>query len=433
MISAKQKCQMDEALLEQPAIMPAPEPEGTSLLTIIGFAFLTFNSAMAIYRSNRDVGAIAFVAFSYFDLLLLFYCLRLFERTEHGSPRRGQIKAAVWLLTTMLTAVFSYKVAAIMPLPVQVLVWAMAAIWRELAAKQPGGGKGCSCIRTHAGRQIAVKRGRRASIQMIIHAGNIDVKQDLGGEAPVPRSQFLAARGAAIARDSEPRQALGFPRRQTGQEGDWDPVQFAGWALVIPLTGGLGYNEPAGRLGAASSPSALSAVVSGGGFVDRLRPRTRHAPPPRARQAVGPSRRRDRRSPAVAARVGPSPPSVSTGPLGGDPPPLLSLLPARFTSKDRFTKNVGTGPESYLEKKELNLSGREDDQALKGWYQLDDSQGDQAFSGEVAYGRINGARKIKVAEVQRHHTATVVSLDAAHHASPLADMERLVATPRGHC
>uniref|UniRef100_A0A0E0JXB9 Uncharacterized protein n=1 Tax=Oryza punctata TaxID=4537 RepID=A0A0E0JXB9_ORYPU len=127
MISAKQKCQMDEALLEQPAIMPAPEPEGTSLLTIIGFAFLTFNSAMAIYRSNRDVGAIAFVAFSYFDLLLLFYCLRLFERTEHGSPRRGQIKAAVWLLTTMLTAVFSYKVAAIMPLPVQVLVWAMAS------------------------------------------------------------------------------------------------------------------------------------------------------------------------------------------------------------------------------------------------------------------------------------------------------------------
>jgi hypothetical protein len=33
---------------------------------------------------------------------------------------------AGWLLTTMLTIAFSYKVAAIMPFPVQVLVWGMA-------------------------------------------------------------------------------------------------------------------------------------------------------------------------------------------------------------------------------------------------------------------------------------------------------------------
>jgi hypothetical protein len=32
----------------------------------------------------------------------------------------------VWLLTTMLTIAFSYKVAAIMPFPVQVLVRGMA-------------------------------------------------------------------------------------------------------------------------------------------------------------------------------------------------------------------------------------------------------------------------------------------------------------------
>lgn len=33
---------------------------------------------------------------------------------------------AVWVLTTLLTLAFSYKVAAIMPVPVQILVWGMA-------------------------------------------------------------------------------------------------------------------------------------------------------------------------------------------------------------------------------------------------------------------------------------------------------------------
>ncbi|KAL6604439.1 hypothetical protein ACP70R_042866 [Stipagrostis hirtigluma subsp. patula] len=129
MSSEQQKRFMDEALIEKPRVQPASEGhEGAwpSLLTIIGFAFLTFNSVMAVYRSNGDVGAISFVVFSYLDLVLLFYCLRQFERTAPDSPRREHIKMAVWLLTTMLTAAFSYKVASIMPLPVQVLVWAMA-------------------------------------------------------------------------------------------------------------------------------------------------------------------------------------------------------------------------------------------------------------------------------------------------------------------
>ncbi|XP_062229092.1 uncharacterized protein LOC133926931 isoform X2 [Phragmites australis] len=100
---------------------------GFSWLTLLGFAFLTFNSAMAIYRSNGDAAAVAFVAFSYTDLVLLFCCLRWFEKEVPGSATRDKLKVAVWLLTTLLTVVFSYKVAAIMPFPVQVLVWAMAA------------------------------------------------------------------------------------------------------------------------------------------------------------------------------------------------------------------------------------------------------------------------------------------------------------------
>ena len=105
--------------------MPAEAPVGA--FSWLGFAFLTVNSAMAINRSKGDPAALGFVAFSYLDLLLLFYCHRRFESAAPGSPARLRLKVAVWLLTTMLTALLSYQVAAIMPLPVQILVWAMAA------------------------------------------------------------------------------------------------------------------------------------------------------------------------------------------------------------------------------------------------------------------------------------------------------------------
>ncbi|WVZ77327.1 hypothetical protein U9M48_025206 [Paspalum notatum var. saurae] len=128
-MSSEQKLCMEDGQPKQHAV-PAQEGHGghgPSLLTLCGFSFLTFNSGMAVYRSEGDIGTISFVVFSYLDLLLLFLCLRLYERTPAESPQREHLKMAVWLLTTMLTAAFSYKVAAIMPFPVQVLVWAMAS------------------------------------------------------------------------------------------------------------------------------------------------------------------------------------------------------------------------------------------------------------------------------------------------------------------
>jgi hypothetical protein len=125
-MDSTQRKHVDEALLEQRVTCSARKDCGGRGLTLIAFIFLTFNSAMAVYKSNGNLSAIAFVGFSYLDLVMLFYCLRLYERTPPESPRRGHLKMAVWLLTTMLTAAFSYKVAAIMPFPVQVLVWNMA-------------------------------------------------------------------------------------------------------------------------------------------------------------------------------------------------------------------------------------------------------------------------------------------------------------------
>jgi drug/metabolite transporter (DMT)-like permease len=93
-----------------------------SCLTLSGLAFLTFNSIMAILRSRDDPWSVAFVISSFLDLILLFVCLQKFEKTPRGSPLRFRLKVAVWCLSTFLTVMFSYRVAALMPLAVAIVV-----------------------------------------------------------------------------------------------------------------------------------------------------------------------------------------------------------------------------------------------------------------------------------------------------------------------
>ncbi|CAL5023144.1 unnamed protein product [Urochloa decumbens] len=90
------------------------------------FLFLTFNSVMAIIRAQGEMMAVAFVSFSYVDLVVLFVFLRMYERAPAGSGKRGWLKIGIWTLTTLLTFAFSYKVAAVMPPLVAVFVWIMA-------------------------------------------------------------------------------------------------------------------------------------------------------------------------------------------------------------------------------------------------------------------------------------------------------------------
>jgi hypothetical protein len=103
-----------------------PAGQSFSWLAFAGFLFLTFNSGMAVYRSDGDPKTLAFLGFSYLDLVALFYCLRRYEDAEPGSGLRHGLKIAVWLLTTALTLLFSFKVAALMPPAVAVVVWLMA-------------------------------------------------------------------------------------------------------------------------------------------------------------------------------------------------------------------------------------------------------------------------------------------------------------------
>ncbi|WVZ82510.1 hypothetical protein U9M48_029781 [Paspalum notatum var. saurae] len=85
---------------------------------ILGFLLLTANSTMAIFKSWGDAAATIFVILSYACLVLLFYCLRRFEMAPPGSATRDRARVGVWLTTTLLTAMFSWRVATIMPWPV---------------------------------------------------------------------------------------------------------------------------------------------------------------------------------------------------------------------------------------------------------------------------------------------------------------------------
>ncbi|CAN6208751.1 unnamed protein product [Urochloa humidicola] len=105
--------------------MDHPRGEGTYLLTKLGLGALTCNSVLAAYRSRGDPSSLAFVATAYAALLLLLHFLRRFERAPPAG--RGRIKAAVWALTTLLTVMFASRVAPLMPHPVGVAVWVMAA------------------------------------------------------------------------------------------------------------------------------------------------------------------------------------------------------------------------------------------------------------------------------------------------------------------
>ncbi|CAN6202573.1 unnamed protein product [Urochloa humidicola] len=96
----------------------------SNLLTKLGVAALTCNFALALYRSRDNPRSAAFVAGAYGAVVLLGYFLRRFERGE--GDRRGT-KAAVWAITTLLTAMFAFRVSAVMPPAVGSVVHLMAA------------------------------------------------------------------------------------------------------------------------------------------------------------------------------------------------------------------------------------------------------------------------------------------------------------------
>ena len=92
------------------------------------FAVLTLNFILQVYRSLDEPLAIAFLAFSYSDLALLFWCVHKFEQEEENTARKERLKMAICVLPAILITMFTYRVAAIMPPAVKVLLWSMAGL-----------------------------------------------------------------------------------------------------------------------------------------------------------------------------------------------------------------------------------------------------------------------------------------------------------------
>jgi hypothetical protein len=104
------------------------------LIAGAGLGVLTVNSGLAMYRARGDAASALFVVASYLLLLLLFACLRAYERAAPGSPARDRARRAVWPVTALLTLAFAWKVAGVMPSPV-----AAAVVWGLAVATTAGG------------------------------------------------------------------------------------------------------------------------------------------------------------------------------------------------------------------------------------------------------------------------------------------------------
>ncbi|CAN6165149.1 unnamed protein product [Urochloa humidicola] len=106
--------------------------DDATVLVRVGLIFLTLTSVLSAYRAAAagDAGTTAFVGVSYATLLLLFPRLRAYERLPpEEDDRRARLRREVWALCTLLTVLFSWKVASAMPSwPAAAAVWAMAAL-----------------------------------------------------------------------------------------------------------------------------------------------------------------------------------------------------------------------------------------------------------------------------------------------------------------
>jgi Family of unknown function (DUF6490) len=98
------------------------------LFPFIAFVFLTYNAVMSVYRSRGNPWDLAFVVSCYAELTLLFFCMKMRENLGADAPeeRVHRLKIVVFILTTLLTLTFAYKVSLIMPFFLKLVVWGMS-------------------------------------------------------------------------------------------------------------------------------------------------------------------------------------------------------------------------------------------------------------------------------------------------------------------
>ncbi|WVZ82566.1 hypothetical protein U9M48_029820 [Paspalum notatum var. saurae] len=190
---------------------------GSRLLAKLGVGFLTCSSAAAASRSRGDPGALAFVALAYGALLLLLYFLGRFERARPGDADRSRAKAAVWALSTLLTAMFAARVAPLMPPAVGVGVWAVAA------ATAGGGFWALFCM------DLDRQGGFLPKLGFAVLTGNSALAVYRSRDDPSSIAFVVAAYAAIVL-------LFLFLRRFERGEGDRGRTKAAVWLLTTLLT-----------------------------------------------------------------------------------------------------------------------------------------------------------------------------------------------------
>ncbi|KAJ3701395.1 hypothetical protein LUZ61_005100 [Rhynchospora tenuis] len=100
-----------------------------SFFPTVAFLYLTYNFGLAAYRSRTNPWDLAFIISCYVELILLFLCMKQHENLTADSPseQTDRLKIVVWILCTLLTFTFAWRISQIMPWYLNSIIWGMSA------------------------------------------------------------------------------------------------------------------------------------------------------------------------------------------------------------------------------------------------------------------------------------------------------------------
>uniref|UniRef100_A0A0D9UXL9 Uncharacterized protein n=1 Tax=Leersia perrieri TaxID=77586 RepID=A0A0D9UXL9_9ORYZ len=109
----------------------APRRAARRLLPCVAGVLVAGHFATCAYRAAGNPSDLAFVAAAYTILGLLLYCVGSFEAlaadaSPDAAAARERMRPPVWALSAALTALFTSRVAPMMPPPLDAVVVGMA-------------------------------------------------------------------------------------------------------------------------------------------------------------------------------------------------------------------------------------------------------------------------------------------------------------------
>ncbi|KAK1257029.1 hypothetical protein QJS04_geneDACA020569 [Acorus gramineus] len=106
------------------------QPQAESwLLPFISGLFLTFNSAVALYRNWNNLSSLNFIVTAYGSFMSLMWCINALEKVpKEDSQKKWRYRVAIWVLASILNLTFSFRISVVMPLIMSVSVWTLSVL-----------------------------------------------------------------------------------------------------------------------------------------------------------------------------------------------------------------------------------------------------------------------------------------------------------------